>query len=511
MRADVYIENDSGGLSVISGAAVEEIIEDQRSDDNRFVASHRAILQALYGDDSLPVRVVVDEPLTADERDQWLACTRWKIDAPDGRVLVAGGFDPDVLHSWLEKDGPDNTGWGVAVIHVPKGMWRADLYAHVGSMNGRHLVGEDPRKPGAWFRRDHPDEPFPLWLSEMLSYSGEDDPGHENLWSKPDDSIRTGALSVDLSQRSFVGFLLHLHRDESQPLSPEPNGGWFDLETGARTPARFPRGLVSAVVDPNLAQAARRILQEEDPETAPPPSATEPMSVFDAWDGDPLEPVVGGTVEENLKLLIHVYLIGLLAAEGAPDVELRITGAEGWKPPSRQHDFVALPHESGYRAGPPSNFGGWPMLSALITTGLALSELPDGARLELAMRNLNDDETPQVGRFRFAGTVQSGRWRITQAAPRTNAGTLADALAFTRDVFYDDRIVVRDDEERAIVMKTLEDWSSIIDQKHPPTWKGDVLSIEKYTERDRCNWGGPLFRHRFATAWPMPPVDEDDE
>jgi hypothetical protein len=509
MRTDVYIENDSGGLSVISGAAVQDIIEDQRRDDDKFVTSYRALLLMLYGDDSVPVRVVVDEPLTEDERAQWLACTRWKIDAPDGRVLVAGGFDPDVLQSWLEKEGPDESGWGVSVIHVPKGTWRADLYAHVGSLNGRHLVSEAPLKPGAWFRRDHPGVPFPLWLSEILSYTGEDDPGHEEIWGKPDDNIRSGALAVDLAQRSFVGFLLHLHRDESAPLSPVPEGGWFDLETGARVPKRFPRGLPAAVEDPDLASAARRILQEQEPEAEPPPSAKEPMSVHDAWDGDPLAPLEEGTAEEDLKLVIHVYLLGLLASEGAPEVELRVRDAGGWKPPSPQHDFVAVEHEGGYRAGPPANFGGWAMLSAMITTGLVLSELPDAAHVELAMLNLNDNETPDVGRFWFSGIAEGGRWRITHASPRTDASTLADALAYTRDLFYDDRIVVRGDEERAVMMKTLEELSFMIEEKRPPTWKGDTLSLAGYGEKDRCMWGRPIFRHRYGKAWPMPPLDED--
>jgi hypothetical protein len=491
---------------------VKEIIEDQRSDDDRFVSSHRAMLLLLHGDDSLPVRVVVDEPLSEDEHAQWLACARWKIDAPDGRVLVAGGFDPDVLQWWLEKDGPDKNGRGVAVIHVPKGTWRADLYAHVGSMNGRHLIGEAPRKPGEWFRKDYADAQFPLWLVQMLRYSGEDDPGYEDLWRNPDENIRSGALSVDLTQRSFVGFLLHLHHDESVPLSPAPDGGWFELETGARLPERFPRGLPATVDDPGLTQLARQILQEKDPEPEPPPPAKEPMSVHDSWDGDPLTPLEGGAAEEELQLIIHAYLLGLFASESAPEVELRVANAGAWQPSSPQHDFVAIPHEGGgYRGGPPANFGGWAMLSAMITAGLAIADLPDGARLELAMRNLNDGETPQVGRFWLAGTVHGGRWRITHASPQTHAATLADALVFTRDVFYDDRLVVRNDDERAVMMKMLEEWNFLVDQKNPPTWKGDVLSFARYQERERCIWGGPVFRHRYAGAWPMPPLDEDDE
>ena len=97
MRRDVYIENDSGGFSVVAVDAVDAIIADARGDDLRWVRDHKAMLVMLYGDDSMPVRMVVDEPLTVDEEAQWLARYTWQIDSSDGRMLVMGGFDPDVL------------------------------------------------------------------------------------------------------------------------------------------------------------------------------------------------------------------------------------------------------------------------------------------------------------------------------------------------------------------------------------------------------------------------------
>ena len=89
MRRDVYIENDSGGFSVLAADAVDAIIEDQRSDDFQFVTGYKTLLLELYGDDSLPVRIVVDEPLTVDEQAQWLARASWRIDTSDGRMLVS--------------------------------------------------------------------------------------------------------------------------------------------------------------------------------------------------------------------------------------------------------------------------------------------------------------------------------------------------------------------------------------------------------------------------------------
>src|SRR5688572_15148701 len=151
MRRDVYIENDSGGLSVIATAAADAIIADGRSDDVGFVEDHQALLLELYGDDSMPVRIVVDEPLTSDEEAQWLARATWRIDAPDGRLLVMGGFDPDVLSWWRDAGAPDEDGRGVAVIAATPGSWRVDLYAHAGSMNGRQILDEAWGPLGAAF------------------------------------------------------------------------------------------------------------------------------------------------------------------------------------------------------------------------------------------------------------------------------------------------------------------------------------------------------------------------
>jgi hypothetical protein len=168
MRRDVFIQNDSGALTVVAADAVDTIIADQRSDDFGFVTSFKALLLELYGDDSMPVRIVVDEPLTKEEEAQWLAKASWRIDAPDGCLLVMGGFDPDVMSWWKDETEGKADGRGVAVADVPAGSVRVDVYAHVGSMNGRHILSEVAEKPGAAFRRSHPGRPFPLWLARML-------------------------------------------------------------------------------------------------------------------------------------------------------------------------------------------------------------------------------------------------------------------------------------------------------------------------------------------------------
>jgi hypothetical protein len=59
MRKDVYVSNDSGGMSILSRSVLERVIDDGRENDGAFVRAQEAILGSLVGDDSFIARVVV--------------------------------------------------------------------------------------------------------------------------------------------------------------------------------------------------------------------------------------------------------------------------------------------------------------------------------------------------------------------------------------------------------------------------------------------------------------------
>ena len=69
----------------------------------------------------MPVRIVVNAPLRADEESQWLARAALRIDTRDGRMLVMGGFDPDVLQWWKRDMGGTGDGRGIAELAVAPG------------------------------------------------------------------------------------------------------------------------------------------------------------------------------------------------------------------------------------------------------------------------------------------------------------------------------------------------------------------------------------------------------
>src|SRR5262245_128430 len=138
MRKDVYVSNDSGGMSVLSSSVLERVIDDSREDDEGFVRRHEAILGSLVGDDSFIARVVVGEGLRPDEASQWIAHYRWALDVPCGKLLVCGGYDPDVLGEWLEAGSHD----GVGMVQVPPGKYLVDGYTYLHSMNGRVILDQ---------------------------------------------------------------------------------------------------------------------------------------------------------------------------------------------------------------------------------------------------------------------------------------------------------------------------------------------------------------------------------
>ena len=512
MRRDVYIENDSGALSVLAGAAVDAIIEDERDDDLGFVEGHQALLLELYGDDSMPVRIVVDEPLTAEEEAQWLARATWRIDAPDGRLLVMGGFDPDVLGWWRDEGAPDADGRGVAVIAAAPGAWRVDVYAHVGSMNGREVLDEAGEPVGAAFRRSHPGRPIPLWLANLIGLDGESDPGHEEHWRDVAASVEQGLLDIDTESRSVVGFLVHLTPFDGTALDP-PEYGWFDRAAGARVPEVFPPGLPASVPDPELEWLRDRILRIERP-SPPPPPATTMVEIIETWTGDPVRALAGDPVELAVADAFLAYWVAAMPADGTPAWELWITAPGGWQPPDPSPYFAVAAKTAGtWALGAPAGHVGWPLWDGVREAVTCLGSLADGTTLELATapRDLDDDDDecdPAVGRTFFGGAVDAGVWRIAEVSPAVDAATLGAALAFAREVCADERVTVQGPDERRALDAAAELYVWPPDEL---VWDGDAVRQAEPDARTLLLLAHQVFRARFAGHWPCDPLDADDE
>jgi hypothetical protein len=508
MRRDVYIENDSGGFSVLAADAVDAIIDDARTDDLRFVFEQKAMLLELYGDDSLPVRIVVDEPLRDDEEAQWLARASWRITTSDGRMLVMGGFDPDVL-SWWRDAGADGDGRGVAAFSTTPGTWRVDLYAHVGSMNGRAILDDADEKPGAAFRRSHPGRPFPLWLAKMLQFSGEDDPGFESHWQDVRGSIAAGRLAVDVEGADPIGFLVHITRGDG-PNADAPEGGWFGREENGRVPAVFPTGVPSDVPDPDLTSFRNDLLGRREPEPERPIADTV-VEIIEVWSGDTLSPVDGGAVSIPPGELYLLHWMAALTADSPPRFEVLIEATEPWTPPASTPDFAVVPKGRSMTAiGPVTNSAGWHLWWTARAVATALEAVPNGSTIDLAMAPRLDhdkDRDPAVGRALYSGTVSDGRWHIAHASPRITRDILAAALGFAREMALSGEITVRPGAEREAFDRTAEIFSP---EEGSLVQDGDRARLADADERTLILLATPVFRLRFGDQWPVDPDDDDD-
>ena len=498
MRRDVFIDNDSGALSVIAHDALDAIIADQRGDDFRFVSSYKALLLELYGDDAMPVRIVVDEPLQRDEQEQWLARASWRIDSADGKLLVMGGFDPDVMGWWKDETGGTADGRGVAIAEVPNGSLRVDVYAHAGSMNGRHILSEHYGTPGAAFRESHPGRAFPLWLAKILAFSDEEDRD-----------------SIDTDSGAAIGFLVHVQR-LSSPIGEPPASGWFPIEEGRRIPGIFPLGLTSSVPDPDI-DAFRDRLLGITRRTAPPPIVTQKTEVISTWDGDALEPIRGNTAAASVALTDAYWLhwMAALTADSPPSFEIWISPAGDWAGPAATPEFgVASKAGATIAIGPSPTNGGWALMWAARSAAAALATVPDGSTIELATAARSDDSeadvvNPEIGRARYRGVVSQGRWALREASPAIGHDTLTDALAFMHALTINSELLVRSAAER----EALEDEaaSSFVDAA-AMTWNGDAMRLKDETdERMLLMLASPVFRVRFGKQWACDNDDEDED
>ncbi len=512
MRRDVFIENDSGGFSILAADAVDAIIEDARDDDLRFVREHKVLLLLLYGDDSMPVRIVVDEPLRPDEQAQWLAHVTWRIDTSDGRMLVMGGFDPDVLQWWKDDHGGAGDGRGVAEFQAAPGRWRVDLYTHAGSMNGRVLIGERDEMPGAWFRREHPNAPFPLWLAKMLDYSGEEDPGFESLWRDVPASVKQGALAVDTEGGDAIGFLVHV-TPLADDIGDPPDGGWFDHTDGSRMPDAFPVGIASEALDPELRSFRDRILGIVHPEPEQ-PVADRVVEVIEVWPGDPLKKIDGGTVPIAINELHLLHWMAALTADAAPRFELWVEPKGTWTPPAATPDFAVIAKGKARTAiGPVANTGGWHVWWTSRAAAKAQAGLPNGSTITLACAPIreragDDDGNPQVGLALYEGTVRGNDVQLAEASPRATHDTLLEAIAFVRDLEQHGRMQVRAGAERKAFDAAARIFSPEVGSL---SWNGDVMTLAEPDDRTALLLGGPVFRIRFADQWPMDAEEEDED
>jgi hypothetical protein len=232
-RVDLDGDNEATGFMIASKGLCGGDYSEVDSDDDAWLAAVREgvfLPFALVQDDGFVIRVVLDEPLTPQEQDEWVGRSRHRLRVPDGRLAVIGG---GAEYLWGE-DVDEFTRF----LDVPPGDYLAEVYTYLQGVNGPYcLSSADPDEPlGAYFRRTRPGVPFPLWLHNLCADDPELDPGHESDWLR-------AASDYEADQPTYVSFLLRLSPLREPPETPPLEDGWFPEDLGARKPAAFPLGL----------------------------------------------------------------------------------------------------------------------------------------------------------------------------------------------------------------------------------------------------------------------------
>ncbi|MGI0486451.1 hypothetical protein ACN4EK_13510 [Pantanalinema rosaneae CENA516] len=249
MRRDVYIVNDAGSWSVVAAEAVDQIIQDDRTQDDQFVQNFSVCLIGIEGDDYSVIRIVANESLTETEAAEWVGRIQWRINTTDGRILISGGFDPDCLAAWQDQGETEY----VKEITVPPGSYQVSFYTYLHSMNGAVWLSDfckDLSVPKllSWFQQDHPGEPLPTWIVTRLE--DEDVPDAPSIAA----AIKSGQLSIHHQPVHWIGYLIHLVPFEPGMTLDTPESGWFESRRGVRVPGQCPRGIVTDCTDDRQVQ-----------------------------------------------------------------------------------------------------------------------------------------------------------------------------------------------------------------------------------------------------------------
>ena len=227
MRQDFVLYDDSGGLMLhptdFAGKSAHEIRGEY---DDRLAEAVQAGLifpVMLMGDNSWNLRVVLDEPLNAQEAAEWVCQHVWWLTIPGGQLSIEGAFDPDMADE-------DILGDMLAYMPVPPGDYRVEVYTYLPQGNAyealERLGMDDPL--AEWFERTRPGETLPLWLMWQERY---------DLYEQLSDEDQERA------QSGFIDFVARLTPLADVPPLPDLDDGWMSPVNNPRLPEQCPLGL----------------------------------------------------------------------------------------------------------------------------------------------------------------------------------------------------------------------------------------------------------------------------
>jgi hypothetical protein len=230
MRQDLSVYNEATGFTIHSGSMNGNTREELDEDLCQSVRDGLVIPIELVQDNSLVVRVLVNEDLTPEEDEEWVGKIVSKLQVPCGKLVVEGGFDPDT------EDDDEFT----ASMQIPPGDYRVEVYALFYGINGDYCCGaEEIGEPlGTWFRRTRPGVEVPDVLKAIFGDEPELDPGHEDEWEETDGEMESDQVDFIIRLTPLV---------EELPALVLREECWFEINVGARKPERCPIGVATTL------------------------------------------------------------------------------------------------------------------------------------------------------------------------------------------------------------------------------------------------------------------------
>lgn len=432
LRRDLGIENEATGFVITSRKMAGKAMDEGSPEWKKAVGRGDLLPLMLIQDDPFILRVVAGEPLTGQEAGEWVARVDAHLNIPDGKLCVTGGsiFSNDDY----DADDPYYEQY-VGEVAIPKGRYRATLYAHLHGVNGGavmdHLAGGYGKGESVdeWFARTRPGMEKPAWDDQEL-----------------------------------VGFLLHLEPVEAAPkagLSELPADGWFGGVENARKPDRCPLGLVAKDVVRRRQEAAGQWMFVR--EVFPLKPKAEPVSVTGGAVSLPLASIGRAARIAWFASRLAAFELRVILPAGAA-IDLRGTWPEG----------VVAAHDGGVvRILFDADLVPVDVLARFAGLGPQLAAMPNGSALELCCAPIEHmpGAPEDAGLLALGGPIEEGHWRIASAYPPAPPAELEAALTLAAQV----------DAGAAIA-----DAIAAFAERHAGTWP--VVTIAADDEYDETEW-----------------------
>ena len=196
----------------------------------------------LYQDDGYNVRVVMGD-LNEQERDEWVARVRWRLDLSCGQMVVSGVLGDDDFDEIQDAQAIANSNDCLqCYVTVPPNEYQVEIYSYAPSdittaweqITGSNLfpISEEiePESLKSYFERTRPNTPVPAWIGCEI----EEDPDRRAKYYEE---------AYSLHYTDFVIRLSPIPEDLTPPVLEE--GGSIKWEF--RKPDLCPLGLTRKV------------------------------------------------------------------------------------------------------------------------------------------------------------------------------------------------------------------------------------------------------------------------